>query len=122
MDAAIAAVYQHTLDMVFVEIEGETAGPPRFWRKLVCDAARESGGIEDKPDESSRNKTEWELVVECLMDDVLWDRDFEIEEHLDAENASATAFKGVMGVAQNYFAALPLDPPPMTSSNVIWTH
>ena len=111
LDAAIAAVYQHTLAMVAMEIEGETGGPPHFWRKLVCDAARGSDGIEDVPDQAARDEMEWELVVECLMEDVLWDRDFEIEEHLDADPDSASAIKGVMGIPTNYFTAVPVDPP-----------
>ena len=106
--------------MIAMEIEGETGGPPHIWRKLVCDAARNRDNIENVPDEAARDEVEWELVVECLMEDVLWDRDFEIEEHRDAAPDSASAIKGVMGIPTNYFTAVPLDPP-MTSSNSMST-
>lgn len=111
LEAAIATVYQHVFIMVVDEIEEEAFGASYFWRKLVCNGARESESIEEVPEENGRNNLEWELVVECLLEDVLWDRDFEIDDHLDADPESANAMKGMMGIPPNYHTAVPLDPP-----------
>jgi hypothetical protein len=92
LDAAIAAVYQQAFDMVVQEIDDpDFASTPPSWRKLVIDAALESDSVDEVPEETGRDKAEWELVIDCLVDDVLWDRDFEIDSSLDADPDAAGA-------------------------------
>ena len=38
-------------------------------------------------------------------------QDFEIEDHLDADPESANAIKSLLGISENYHAAIPFDPP-----------
>lgn len=112
LEAAIAAVYHHVLMMVEMEIGDESLGvSPYHWRTLVADAAVASDDIEESPAIPSRSLLEWDLVIECLAEAVLWDRDFEIEEHLDADPESSNAIKTMLGIPPNYYSAIPLDPP-----------
>jgi hypothetical protein len=112
LDAAVAAVYQHAHDMIIQEIdEPEFATSPSRWRKFVIEAAQESDNVDQVPTETSQDKSEWDLIVDCILDDVLSDRDFEIESNLDADPESANALKCIMGIAPNYYTAVPLDPP-----------
>lgn len=112
LEAAIAVVYHHVLMMVEMEIDDENLeATPHHWRTLVADAANENDDIEAAPAVQNRNLLEWDLVIECLAEAVLWDRDFEIEEHLDAAPESSNAIKSMMGIPPNYYSAIPADPP-----------
>ena len=74
VEAAAATVYRHALDMVVQEVEEpEFAGHSSSWRKLVCEAARQDDDIEEVPLETSNNKDDWELMMECLEGNVFWD-------------------------------------------------
>jgi hypothetical protein len=112
LDATIAAVYQHAYDMVVQEIDDpDFLSTPPSWRKMIIDAARETDSVDEVPEETSRDTSEWELVVDCLVDDVLWDRDFEMESNLDADPDAAGAIKDILGIPGNYYTVVPLDPP-----------
>ena len=112
LDAAIASVYRHLLSVVEMETEdGGFSSSSLFWRKLVCDAGREIESVEHVPDVTSESTSEWDSVVECLSEDVLCDRDFEIEGYLDAEPETARALKHDMGIPADYYTAVPFDPP-----------
>ena len=85
-EGTVASVYRHVFDRVVQEVDDPDFAPSRpSWRKLVIEAAQESDSIDQVPKETSRNKEDWEIVVDCLADDVLRDRDFELEIHLDAD-------------------------------------
>lgn len=110
--AAVATVYQHVQAMIEQEIDDPAFAPsPPSWRELVIEAARESDSLERLPRPTSRNKDEWEVAVECLADNVLRDRDFELGVHLDADPAESRKVKALMGVSENYYTAVPYDPP-----------
>jgi hypothetical protein len=112
LDAAVAAVYQHVLDMVIQEIDQpDLARHPESWRQHVVRAARESQATDPVPNETSRDKAEWELVVDCLVDNVLWDRDFELQVHLDADPDKSRDVKKKMGITEGYYSAVAHDPP-----------
>jgi hypothetical protein len=111
LEAAVAAVYQHVFDMVILEIEDPEFAPQPSWRQLVSEAARESDGIDQVPEETSRDKEEWQLVVECLADDVVGDRDFELQAHLDADPDKSRDVKEMMGIPEDYYAAVAYEPP-----------
>jgi len=112
IEATVAVVYQHVLDMVVQEIEEpEFVGHFPSWRKLVCAAARQDDDIEEIPDETSNNKDDWELMIECLEGNVLWDNDFEAQDRLDADPDTSSNLKQVMGISENYYTDVAHDPP-----------
>ena len=74
LEAALATVYKHVLDMVEQEIDDPDFASRRpSWRQLVIEAACDSDNIDEVPKETSRNKEDWVIVVDCLADDVLVD-------------------------------------------------
>jgi len=110
-EATVASVYRHAFDRVVQEIDDPEFAPmPPSWRQLLVEAARESDNIEDVPKESSRNKEEWDVLVDNMADDVLRDRDFELGVHLDADPDASRKLKDFMGVSENYYTAVPHDP------------
>ena len=110
LEAAIGAVYQHVLAMIEMEIDDpDSASDPLKWRTLVLDASMENG-FETVPVVENEALDEWELAVECLAE-VLWDRDFEIDAHLDADPEASSAMKLAMGIPDGYYTTVPLDPP-----------
>ncbi len=112
LEAALATVYKHVLDMVVQEInDPDLASRRPSWRQLVIAAACDSDNIDEVPKETSRNKEDWEIVVDCLADDLLRDRDFELEIHLDADPDKSREVKDIMGTSEDYYAAVAHDPP-----------
>ena len=85
----------------------EGAGPS--WRERAVAAGREIG-IEDLPDPDDQDFDNWDLLIECLEDQVLWDHDWEKGDHLDAAPDVARRIKGELGIADEYFVAIPRDP------------
>ncbi|MCZ6855039.1 MAG: hypothetical protein O7G86_14095 [Gammaproteobacteria bacterium] len=111
LEAAVAAVYQHVFDMVVQEIDEPDFAPQPSWRQLVVEAAGQSENIDRVPKETSRNKEEWEIIVDCLADDVIRDRDFELQVHLDADPDKSRDVKEMMGISEEYYATVAYDPP-----------
>ena len=78
LEAAVGAVYETVRVMVAIEIDEpvENRESPR-WRELVLAACRERG-IEELLDPESEDLGEWEVLISCLADGVLWDEDYYI--------------------------------------------
>jgi hypothetical protein len=112
LDAAVAAVYQHAFDMVLQEIDDPDFVPREpSCRQLVIEAARESDIIDQAPMETNCDKEEWEMMVECLTDQVLRDRDFDLDVHLDADPDATRSLKQMVGISETYYTAVAHDPP-----------
>ncbi len=111
LEAAVAAVYQHVFDMVVLEIEEPDFAPQPSWRQRVVEAARESENIEEVPPVNSRDKDTWEVMVDCLADDIIGDRDFEMQVHLDADPEKSREVKEMMGISKDYYTTVAYDPP-----------
>jgi hypothetical protein len=111
LEAAVATVYQHVFDMVIQEIDEPEFTPRPSWRQLAIEAASQSESIDQVPKETSRNKEEWEIIVECLADDVVGDRDFELQVHLDADPDKSHDVKEMMGISEDYYTAIAHEPP-----------
>ena len=55
---------------------------------------------------------EWEICVEFLADQILWDRDFEEEVFLDHSPESSSELKRMSGIAEDYYVEVCPDPRP----------
>jgi hypothetical protein len=115
-EAAVAAIFAHVLVEVDWEIDNDDR-PTTRWRSLILAAYAECFGddAEDDfqvPEATSIERSDWELLVECLADNILWDRDFEMEEFLDASPEMSAMLKEHMGIDEDYYSA----PAPDTSS------
>lgn len=135
-EATVYAIYRFVFTQIEIEIDTEemamfTDDDPEnifYWRDLTLEAYRwrwpeddhHLEPIDDDPDADyyppesmlSDNVAQWELIVEALADDVLWDRDFEMADaFLDAEPERAAAVKAEMGIDAEYFRSIPVDLP-----------
>lgn len=122
-EAAVAVVYQNVIDRIVDEIELSTtddgdegfeefgdlgdAGPS--WRTLVLQACREATELDDLPDAESTDAEQWALLIECLQDRILWDRDWQMLEHLDTDPEVSRSLKGTLGIDEDYYVAVPPD-------------
>jgi hypothetical protein len=87
---------------------------PFYWRKLVLAAYLEARGPADPSDAGEAipshicvDMEEWDAQLECLADQIFWDRDWEMEEIMDLPPRQARAVKRLMGIEQDYFLAMP---------------
>ena len=78
-EAAIAAIYQHLLFCIQIEIDEPDFG--LNWRKSTAKACRECED-EEVPNPSCEDMEEWELCVGFLENRILWDADYESDECL----------------------------------------
>ena len=111
LEAAVGAVYESIRVMVEIEIDepAEDRESPS-WRELVLAAGRERG-IEDLLDPESEDLDEWDVLVSCLADGVLWDEDWkDAEDHLDVDPKAGRAVRKLLGIDEDYYVAVPPDP------------
>jgi hypothetical protein len=102
LEAAVGAVYESIRVMVEIEIDepAEDRESPS-WRELVLAAGRERG-IEDLLDPESEDLDNWEILVECLADAVLWDQDWKAtDDHLDADPKAGRMVKSLLGIDED---------------------
>lgn len=96
-EATIGAIFAHLRQQVEDECD---AGRSVEWRSLL----REVGCKEPV---TSNDIRAWSTAIEDSADLVLWDRDYEIEELVDAPPHVASEVRQQMGIADDYFS----DPP-----------
>jgi hypothetical protein len=111
VESAVGCVYQHIRDMLEVEVEEPRPWiPMTSWRQLVLAASRETQIMDKLPHEDSRDKGEWNLLVECLESRVLWDHDWQLEGSIDLDPDASRRVKDELGISDDYFVAVPPDP------------
>ncbi|NLF71767.1 MAG: hypothetical protein GX575_22275 [Candidatus Anammoximicrobium sp.] len=112
VEAGVWCVYQNVRDMIEVELD-DAAGlmPGETWRQLILAACREAGVGGDLPAEDCRDKLEWDYPVDCLEARVLWDYDWQLEDSIDLSPDASRRLKDELGIADDYFVAVPPDPP-----------
>jgi hypothetical protein len=67
--------------------------------------------VDHLPEVTSADLDEWEVLLGCLADGILWDRDFELGHHvLDAPPDAARAMLSQMRIDPGYFTAIAPDP------------
>jgi hypothetical protein len=134
-EAAVYAVFRFILSEIESEVDFESEGverepdleasdfilgeDPFYWRKLTLatyfecqephDFNEEDDDDEDL-DAASVDLSAWENKLECLADRILWDRDWEIEEIMDAPPKLAREVKEWAGIDPEYFVATPNQP------------
>ena len=108
-EGTVAAVFHHLKIMVQIEIELSEMGP--IWRPKVLDACRLTEQ-EDLPAPDCGDMDEWDLLVEALMDCILWDRDYDEEWLSDLHPGTAQAVGDLAGIPEDYFTDIAPDPRP----------
>ena len=126
VEAGVAAVYVEIQDQIAIEIDWccESDGIGRYgWRRMVCDAIEQANqdaiaiGEEtfmiDPQVYDCSDKEEWEIVVDLLANDVLWDRDFEMEDiFLDEAPEVSKKRRRELGIDHDYYTDVAPDPFP----------
>ena len=119
-EATVHVLFRELLGLIEVELdmerlEGERDVSMRS-RVLAVDQERrernfdwaDEDGYIDSPD--CQDVDQWEMLVESLADEILWDRDFELEAILaDQDPAKSQMMKQVLGIQNNYFSDIAPD-------------
>jgi len=110
-EATIAAVYEELFNELEAEVEFANGAE---LRQAVVDALewtnKEFKDDVRIPRASCRDTDEWQLMIDCCLDFVLWDRDFDLEHILDAPPETAATERKMLGINEDYFTAIPPDP------------
>ncbi|MEZ6117084.1 MAG: hypothetical protein R3C28_11000 [Pirellulaceae bacterium] len=119
-EAAVACLFDVAAELAQLEADGNRLFPdePEEYevRHSILAAVEEvleaDGADSDHvPGVDCDDHGEWQLMVECLADAVLWDNDFELGDVLvDEHPDEAHARKKMFGIDDNYFTAIAPDP------------
>lgn len=124
-EAAVAAVFQFVRELVAEEIKEDgsaedasavdlfgvqTERADASWRSFLRDAAEEVLELDQLPDTDHADEAEWELLIDCLRDRVLWDNDWAMVEQLDADPEQRQYLNEHLGIDEDYFVWVPPDP------------
>ena len=109
-EAAVAAVYEVIGLTVGMEIDEPTEGRESpTWREMVLAACRERE-VDELLDPASDEVDQWNMLICCLADAVLWDEDWRDDENLlDAAPNASGAVKTLRGLDEHYYGAVPPD-------------
>lgn len=112
LEGAVAVIYALVWDMVQLEIDDpEIAVQGPSWRELVLGACREREVADELPEPGCDDLEEWDLLIQCLEEGVLWDADWEGGEmHLDADPEASRRLKKLMRIDEDYYVDVPPDP------------
>lgn len=108
-EGTIGAVYYQVLDYIDVEIDEGRLDV----RRLTRAACKERRLKRDLPNLKSVDTEAWRDAVESLMDQVLWDRDWE-EEFIKPDDHPdlAQTVRQFARIDPDYYTAVPPDPTP----------
>jgi hypothetical protein len=123
-EAAVAVLYRNINEQLVIEIESHDdsvefdGAPGIYWRKLVRDAWMDVEGNAvqtteefEFPDCESRDVEDWEILVEVLQDQVLWDEDWEMDDlFMDVDPELSSLRKSKLGITDDYFTAIVPEP------------
>lgn len=120
-EATVYAIYRELESLVQIELDLAAQGKPSFdCRERIVRACQRfdqqssewDDGLEstqsddlDPPELKCEDVDQWNRIIELLADQVLWDRDFELEEAFaDHDPEKVKAIKRYMGINEDYFA------------------
>jgi hypothetical protein len=117
-EGTFAAVYAVIRDQIDVEIESGREDPSSYGddsslRALVLATFHEVSPEwhDSLPSPDCEDVDHWTILLNVLMDRVLWDRDFEDEElFLDTDPGVGDPLKKKLGIAGGYFTAIAPEP------------
>jgi hypothetical protein len=100
-----------------------------YWRKTLfapyhelitkdntktSDETKTENGNEDDEiiliDVESEEESDWEMVIELLESQVLWDADYDLDEFEDIAPDNSTLLKQLLNITNTYFSSIPNDP------------
>lgn len=112
-----SAITEATVGVIFETIRSELiceveTGDYCVWRPLVL-ACIDFGDFEPdfRVDVTSTDLDDWELLLECVQSEILWDTDWTMSDlFLDAKPKRARTMRRRMGVTRDYFVTPAPDP------------
>jgi len=119
-EATVYAIYCELVSLVQIELDLSAQSKPSFDSRAriirVCEHFEQQRSQWDDPESTQSVEfdppalqcddiDQWIRVIELLADQVLWDRDFELEEAFaDHDPEKIKAIKRYMGINEDYFA------------------
>lgn len=114
-EATVAALFAHVTRNLAIELDYATEPelPQDFdrfyWRRLLAACQREPND-EFYVEWNSNDADDWNLLIECLQDEILWDNDWSMSElFMDAEPEIGQHNKDYFGIDGDYYADIAPD-------------
>jgi hypothetical protein len=121
-EGTIAAIINNVEQLIWFEIDSEGLSvdevprDQRYWRGLLlaCTNTEESDALscenDDRIDVTSSEYGDWEIEIQVLADEFLWDIDFEYTDIPDMAPEQAEFEREALDIDRDYYTSLPPDP------------
>jgi hypothetical protein len=121
-EGTVGAIFENVSQCVQFEVDSDDPEicegiDMKVWRRLVLAAQAEYETAppacpEDRlPEPDCKDMEEWDLLVECLSQTILWDADWLDEDlYMDVTPELSRARKKKLSIADKYFTAIAPDP------------
>lgn len=110
-EATVAALFAHIRQNIAFEIdvarepEVDPEFDPHSWRRLVA-ACQNDGDLDEQIESTCADEDEWDLLLQVLEDEILWDQDWDMPElFLDVDPELSRLRKQLLQIPDNYFCA-----------------
>jgi hypothetical protein len=93
--------------------ESQTRGDPLREVPPTCEGEEndDTDEVWVPPSVDSDDVDDWEFLIECLANRILWEGDYEMSDvFLDADPSEGAMRMGLMGIAEDYYTAIAPDP------------
>lgn len=110
LDATIASVFQNVRHCLTDEVMQANNSLGTTWRKLAIAACEQHQVVEELPAADNTDIEFWHVLILGLEGCVLWDNDWEEVDRLDAEPDTSRRMKDALGLPDDYYIAVPVDP------------
>ena len=118
LEGTVYAVFKDLLSLIALEVDYEFDLEPSFKLRDAILAARKANVISDTdwhepsedelnglPDCTCTDIDRWQHEIEILADQILWDRDFELEALIaDQDPFKVAGIKEYLGIGRDYFS------------------
>ena len=109
-EATVAALFAHVERNVWIELDNAREIEPSddfdiyYWRRMIAACQELPPTDEDFVEEKSVDIEDWQLVIECCADRILWDADWDMPDlFMDAEPALSRKRRQQLGIIPDYF-------------------
>lgn len=109
-EATVAAMFESLEFIISLEVAADRPKKQRTTIRELLLAALADDPPEEMPKAKCTDESEWELMVECFADRVLWDRDFNLDQVADLPPEAAAKADESFGFGEGYFSAVAAEP------------
>jgi hypothetical protein len=136
LEAAVATIFDVLEDLVEIEIDMfrdavNESDEEQNWcfdvRRAILTVHEKEGRnlppfveADEKPlTLKCENIKEWKMAIEYMVDEILWDADYDMDMFVDMPPKACAETKAILGIVDDYYSSIPNDPTPEEAGQLL---